>query len=219
MFSLVAAVSIVTGNLFQQNLRLSDLRRSLFSLNTDGQPWVEKNDKRFLSDLLELWYTEHGKSLRDGERRKRDLDVLCNEMRSPRAVKAVSEFQRWCSVRIGTRSPVTLNLKHAYLKAVFGELVRLGHWRQEQGKGFGAVSLKAVVRIPSDYGCAVHRTFVGMVQVPRGAEDQSSLGLHEVLLALLGALDGLGLAYRSATTIPRRCRIGILHSWESNRRH
>ena len=24
-----------------------------------------------------------------------------------------------------------MNLKHAYLKAVFGELIRLGHWRQE----------------------------------------------------------------------------------------
>ena len=45
------------------------------------KPWVaEKPDRRRLSDLVNTWYLSHGKTLRDGDRVKKFLNLLANQL-------------------------------------------------------------------------------------------------------------------------------------------
>lgn len=102
-----------------------------------------KTDIRRLSDLVELWYTLHGQTLKTGESRKALLLLMVERMGDPRAVNFnSSHFAQYRAERAeGKHSrymkadkpgrPVSANmLNHelAYMRAVFNELVRLSEW-------------------------------------------------------------------------------------------
>lgn len=106
----------------------------------EGAPWLgQSKDKRFLSDLINLWFERHGITLRDGEKRKSTM-LWANEcMGTPlateftaqlftayRAKRLDGHFAR--TKRVTKVSPRTMNLEHAYFLAVFNELKRLGEW-------------------------------------------------------------------------------------------
>lgn len=119
-----------------------------FVLDPDkGKPWLEGQgepaDDRRLSDLVELWFGRHGQSLRDGEARKSKLLTVCQSLGDPLAVNFTArDFAAYREARLSGDitdrrainqekqgvTPNTVNREHAYLRAVFNELKRLGEW-------------------------------------------------------------------------------------------
>ncbi len=104
----------------------------------------EPTDDRHLSDLVELWFGRHGQSLRDGEARKSKLLTVCHSLGDPLAVNFTArDFAAYREARLSGDitdrrainqekqgvTPNTVNREHAYLRAVFNELKRLGEWQ------------------------------------------------------------------------------------------
>lgn len=99
---------------------------------TKDKEWEpqRKRDSRRLSDLVESWWTLHGQHLKDGEGRKRQLDRIAIKLGNPFAGEfSTSDFSQYRQARLKAGvSPNTVNHDHAYLRAVFNELERLGEW-------------------------------------------------------------------------------------------
>ncbi|UIP32548.1 tyrosine-type recombinase/integrase [Stutzerimonas kunmingensis] len=107
-----------------------------------------KRDERLLSDLVTLWFNNHGRTLKRGEERERALQAMATRMGNPRASDfTTSHFTQYRADRLAGKygretagsgrkkgekaKPVsanTLNHELAYLRAVFNELERLGEW-------------------------------------------------------------------------------------------
>lgn len=104
------------------------------------KPWIgEKQDRRRLSDLIELWNNAHGKTLSDGENVYTTLLFIADSINNPIAVNfTAKDFTEYRSKRLSgeiyrtervkTVSQRTLNLELTYVKAMFNELIRLGEW-------------------------------------------------------------------------------------------
>lgn len=108
------------------------------------KPWLgEKEDRRKLSELIDLWYKLHGCSLNDKKGRLGKLNIICNGMGDPvasaitakdwahyRDQRLRGEIDNGYSVSLETRkvSTGTVNCEQAFLRAVFNELKRLGEW-------------------------------------------------------------------------------------------
>lgn len=92
-----------------------------------------KKDARRLSDLIDLWYRHHGSGLKDGESRKRILLAMSEAMGNPVADKFTpDQFAEYRLVRLEAGlTQNTMNREQAYLRAVFNENIRLGHWKKE----------------------------------------------------------------------------------------
>jgi len=89
-----------------------------------------QKDRRRLSDLVKVWFESHGSQLRNGKAARQKLDRVCEAMGNPK----VSEFKPACFADYRSRrleagtAPATVNREHAYLRAVFNELKRMGQW-------------------------------------------------------------------------------------------
>nr|WP_264767439.1 tyrosine-type recombinase/integrase [Klebsiella pneumoniae] len=106
------------------------------------KPWLgEKEDRRHLSELIELWYSLYGQTLADPKRLMAKLRIICNGLGDPIASELTAgEFTKYREARLkgevrnedGTlMSPVkprTVNLEQRNLSSVFGTLKKLGHW-------------------------------------------------------------------------------------------
>jgi integrase len=92
-----------------------------------------KKDTRRLTGLIELWWQHHGQQLRDGEHTRNRLKQLAEMMDNPLATEVTAEsFAAYRRQRLDAGvTPNTVNREHAYLRAVFNELKRLGHWDAE----------------------------------------------------------------------------------------
>lgn len=90
-----------------------------------------RRDARRLLDLVEIWHRHHGVSLRAGEDTLRRLRQLCQALGNPAADQFKPEmFAAYRARRLAEGiSANNLNREHAYLRAVFNELSRLGHWK------------------------------------------------------------------------------------------
>lgn len=91
-----------------------------------------KKDARRLSDLIEVWHQHHGSGLKDGTGRKRILLAMCAAMDDPRADQFTpDQFAEYRMKRMEAGiSANTMNREQAYLRAVFNEMIRLGHWKK-----------------------------------------------------------------------------------------
>lgn len=98
---------------------------------------VQEKASQPLSELIELWFNLHGRTLSDANARLSKLQNLCANLGDPDANSIKRET--WASYRkarlegkfnFGSRTPkeATVNREHSYLRAVFNELKRLGHW-------------------------------------------------------------------------------------------
>lgn len=99
---------------------------------TQSPEWQPaKRDARRLLDLVDLWHEHHGVSLRAGEDTLRRLQQLCLAMGNPTADQFKPEmFAAYRARRLAEGITANnLNREHAYLRAVFNELARLGHWK------------------------------------------------------------------------------------------
>ena len=92
-----------------------------------------KKDLRLLSALVDVWFQQHGSGLRDGENTKKRLLRVCAALDEPRADGFTAEmFAKYRAKRIEAGiTPNNMNRDHAYLRAMFNELVRLGVWKKD----------------------------------------------------------------------------------------
>lgn len=115
--------------------------------NVHVKPWLDgREDRRTLKSLVQKWYDEHGITLDDGEKRKSAMNFACDSMGDPLAHEFSSEiFSTYRKKRLSGEisrtsriekvSPRTVNLELAYFRAVFNELRRLGHWKNDNPLG------------------------------------------------------------------------------------
>lgn len=100
---------------------------------TQAPEWAPaKRDLRRLSDLVSIWHQQHGVNLRAGNTFSR-LNNLCAALGDPVADQFKADlFAEYRARRLEEGiSANNLNREHAYLRAVFNELRRLGHWKGE----------------------------------------------------------------------------------------
>lgn len=104
------------------------------------KPWIaDKQDRRRLSDLIEIWHNAHGKTLSDGENVYTTLLFIAESIQNPLAQNFTSKDftdyrtkrlsgEIYRTERVKTVAPRTLNLELTYVKSMFNELIRLGEW-------------------------------------------------------------------------------------------
>lgn len=100
-------------------------------LSPDWSP--PKKDARLLSKLVDLWFTHHGSGLRSGNDTNKRLLAMCTAMGNPRAETfTVDVFAEYRTKRLAAGiTQNNMNREQSYLRAVFNELSRLGHWKGE----------------------------------------------------------------------------------------
>lgn len=96
--------------------------------------WLpQKRDSRRLSDLIALWHKHHGNQLKAGKDTHNRLLAMCEAMGNPcMETFNASVFVDYRTKRL--KAGITancINREHAYLRAVFNELRRLGEWKAE----------------------------------------------------------------------------------------
>ncbi|TWG89216.1 Site-specific recombinase XerD [Cupriavidus gilardii J11] len=102
-------------------------------VNTIPEWQPQRRDTRRLSELVKLWYVHHGANLRAGEDTNARLMAMCATLGDPVADRFNAEMfaeYRAQRQRQGI-SPGGINREHAYMRAVFNELRRLGLWKKE----------------------------------------------------------------------------------------
>lgn len=110
-----------------------------------------KRDERRLSELVGLWFTLHGSSLKRGDKRQREMLTTVERIGDPRVYAFTAEMfadyraerlaGKWGRLKVGSGkrkgeearavSPKTLNHELVHLRAMFNELERLGKWEGE----------------------------------------------------------------------------------------
>ncbi|MCH2039567.1 MAG: tyrosine-type recombinase/integrase [Saccharospirillaceae bacterium] len=82
-----------------------------------------------LSQLVDIWYNAHGKTLKDHKYRYDRLIATCYRMNNPLVSDFdASVFSEYRAFRITQVKAVTVNHEMRYLRAVFNELDRLGFY-------------------------------------------------------------------------------------------
>ena len=86
---------------------------------------THEQDERRLDQLVNLWYEYHGKRLKDAQGRLQTLNLIVDYLKNP----MICNFTKHDFLKYrNKRNDITLNTinhHHAYLSAVFNELVRL----------------------------------------------------------------------------------------------
>uniref|UniRef100_UPI00333F3594 phage integrase n=1 Tax=Castellaniella defragrans TaxID=75697 RepID=UPI00333F3594 len=101
-------------------------------INSNAAWAPEKRDTRKLSELAELWYEGHGKELRAAEDTYKRIKAVIEAMGNPIVGDFdVTAFTKYRARRIDAGVTLnTVNREHAYLRAMFNELIRLGSWKK-----------------------------------------------------------------------------------------
>lgn len=101
-------------------------------VNQDAQWQPEKRDTRKLSELIELWNSHHGSGLKAGANTYSRLKLACEAMGNPVADRFdVETFATYRTRRLEAGiTQNSVNREHAYLRAMFNELRRLGQWKR-----------------------------------------------------------------------------------------
>ncbi|EKN5940830.1 site-specific integrase [Yersinia enterocolitica] len=107
----------------------------------NNKPWLgDAPDRRTLSEIAELWYNLHGRSLAAGEKIYKKLELIVAALGNPPAHSlSGKDFAHYRSKRLSGEiyfsekwkkgaKPVTVNLEQSFLSGMFSELARLGEW-------------------------------------------------------------------------------------------
>ena len=109
------------------------IERKILQSAEIGETISFKKDNRTLKDLVTLWYELHGHSLKDGERRKKNLMYCCDLMGNPLARNFTEET--WVLYRKNRLengiSKNTMNHHRDYFSGVFTECIRFKKWTGE----------------------------------------------------------------------------------------
>jgi site-specific recombinase XerD len=101
-------------------------------LSTYTEEWNEtRKDIRKLPELIELWYSHFGVALKAGKQRKKVLVRLSQFLFNPVAASLdTTLYVAYRSERLNKDiSGHTLNRELAYLKALYNDLIRSGHFK------------------------------------------------------------------------------------------
>jgi integrase len=87
-----------------------------------------QKDRRKVSDLVGAWFTHHGVQLEAGEDAKARMLAMCQAMGEPSVSSfGPDQFAAYRAERMAAGiKPETLNREHAYMRAMFNEVRRLG---------------------------------------------------------------------------------------------
>lgn len=104
-----------------------DAKSHELTLSLRQEEAFPNKDFRRLDELVTLWYRLHGKTLRDHIRLRKLLYRLAERMDNPVASDLTNEqFAKYREMRAREVTTTTVNREHAYLRAMFNELKRLG---------------------------------------------------------------------------------------------
>lgn len=109
------------------------------------KPWkADKEDRRRLSEIIQLWHSLHGQALVASKSRLAKLQIICNGLGDPVASNLTAkDWAHYRDRRLRgeidngyhkdpadwVAKPITVNREQQYLAAVFNELKRLGEWK------------------------------------------------------------------------------------------
>ncbi|QHS35862.1 tyrosine-type recombinase/integrase [Alcaligenes faecalis] len=101
--------------------------------NSQADWMPEKKDLRRLDELAVIWYEHHGKELRAAEDTYKRIKAAINALKNPIASEFNSQiFAAYRSQRLDTGMSLnTVNREHAYIRAMFNELIRLKIWKRD----------------------------------------------------------------------------------------
>jgi len=121
--------------------------RWVMAEHATAEPWERPQvDNRRLSELAQVWYKLHGKNLKSGDGRKKDIDNWISLAGDPMAKDfTAADFTRVRALRLGslrkrakgknnvvegttTVTATTANHDLAHIRAMFNELIRMGEW-------------------------------------------------------------------------------------------
>ena len=92
------------------------------------KPWEPKrSDNRYLSEIIDLWYSMHGSNLKSGVKTKNRLDTLAGDLGNPLARLVTPKLYmqtRTSRIQNGAKR-TSENVNLACLKSVYNELNRL----------------------------------------------------------------------------------------------
>jgi len=111
--------------IFRTQREASNFESSVRGNHAQGRAWgfAYKQQDYHLSQLCEAWYQIHGQTLKDGKARMQKLHRLCGELGNPWFSKFTrQDFMTYRSNNKAV-SANTLNHYHAYLRAVFNEMI------------------------------------------------------------------------------------------------
>lgn len=111
---------------------------------SEDKPWLgKKEDRRRLSEIIQLWHNLHGQALVASKSRLAKLQIVCNGLGDPIASRLTAkDWAHYRDRRLRGEidngyhkdpskwiaKPITVNREQQYLEAVFNELRRLGEW-------------------------------------------------------------------------------------------
>lgn len=163
------------------------------SLDQTGRPLDDR-----LSDLVNVWHSLHGCSLKDSKHRLARTLAVVERLGNPRA----SEFDalawaRYRQARLKDVTPHTVNHEQRYLSAVFSELIRLGAWS-------GKNPLAQVRQIKTDQ---TELSFLTLAQIEQLLEQcRKSTNNHTYPVALICL--ATGARWNEAESLPRASLFG-----------
>ena len=114
-------------HLFKTSAEAKRYEAHVVSEHRKNKNWndVESDDNRRLGELVDLWYEYYGKNLKDNQGRLRSLKLIVEHLKNPKICNFTKkDFLKYRNSRSDI-TPNTINHHHAYLSAVFNELVRL----------------------------------------------------------------------------------------------
>lgn len=109
--------------------------KTQYTTKPDWEP--APRDQRTLADLAKRYQETHGKQLKDSTNRMNTLQATIEGLGNPRAADlTASKFADYRTGRLAKGiSASTVNHEHAYLRAMFNELKRLGEWKEKNPLG------------------------------------------------------------------------------------
>lgn len=99
-----------------------------------NKEWVEKPaDRRPLADLIDLWYSHHGRTLKDGDAILRKLVNIAERMGQPRADQVTrTSVAQYRAMRLAAGiKPETINKDQTMLSGVFTVLIETGLYHND----------------------------------------------------------------------------------------
>jgi len=98
----------------------------LLNETTKNPEWEPpKRDNRRLTDLIDIWYGNHGIHLKDNEKRLGKVTRICNELGNPYVSDfTAQQFLEYRSAKAEKYTANTLNHDLTYLKSIFNTLIK-----------------------------------------------------------------------------------------------
>ncbi len=98
-------------------------------LGYESAPDRFQKDRRSLKDLVGLWYSLHGITLKDAKYRYSRTLAIVDRLGNPSVDRFdATWFAHYRTKRLKEVSVATVNHETRYLRSVFSELIRLGHF-------------------------------------------------------------------------------------------